>query len=156
MSSKPEELTSWPATTEDKHLAVQVCKCLYEINDQQQPILENKIEKIKFNAVEFNRCSLAPSDVPGAVLHFLENAEVSYMDFSDNKFGHLGAKEAKILLFSRERKLKWLDLSYNNFTDNAAKDVAEEIKHSNCTLESLHLSYNTFHRQRREGFDWSN
>ena len=34
MSSKPE-LTCWPATREDKHLAVQVCKCLFEINDEQ-------------------------------------------------------------------------------------------------------------------------
>ena len=97
MSSKPEELTSSPATTEDKHLAVQVCKCLYEINDEQQPILQNKIEKIKFNAIEFNRCSLASTYVLALLnVHFLENAEeVSNMDLSDNKFGDLGAKEVK-------------------------------------------------------------
>ena len=35
----------WPATQEDKDLAVQVCKCLYEINDEQQPVFQNKIEK---------------------------------------------------------------------------------------------------------------
>ena len=33
-SSEPKTLTSWPATKEDKDLAVQVCKCLYEINDE--------------------------------------------------------------------------------------------------------------------------
>ena len=44
-SSKREKLISWPAT-EDKHLAVQVCKCLYEIEDEQQPVLQSKIEEI--------------------------------------------------------------------------------------------------------------
>ena len=36
ISSKPD-LTFWPGTRENKDLAVQVCKCLYEINDEQQP-----------------------------------------------------------------------------------------------------------------------
>ena len=75
LSSVPKTLTYWPATEQDKHVAVQVCKCLYEINDeQQQPVLRNKIEEIKFNVVELSHCSLAPIDV-GAVLHFVENAE---------------------------------------------------------------------------------
>ena len=73
-SSEPETLTFWPATGEDKHLAVQVCKCLYEINDESQPVLKNKINRLKFNAIEINHCSLAPIDV-AAVLHFLENAQ---------------------------------------------------------------------------------
>ena len=64
---------------------MQVCKCLYEINDEQQPILQNKIEKIQFNAVEFSKCSLAPIDV-AAVLHFLENAEeVLFINLSLNQ-----------------------------------------------------------------------
>ena len=142
MPSKPEELTYWPATREDKHLAVQVCKCLYEINDEQQPILKDKMEKIKFNVVEFIHCSLAPIDVV-AVLHFLENAEeVLDINFSDNAFGDLGANEVKKFIVNRERKLKWLDLSLNNLTDNAAKDLAAALKHSNCKLESLGLSHN--------------
>ena len=73
-SSEPKTLTFWPATKKDKYLAVQVCKCLYEINDEQQPVLQNKREKIKFNAVDFSFCSLAPIDV-AAVLNFLDNAE---------------------------------------------------------------------------------
>ena len=90
-SSEPKTLTYWPATKQDKDLAVQVCKCLYEINDEQQPVLQNKIEKIKFNAVEFSNCSLAPIDV-AAILNFLENDEkVSYIDLSDNRLGDLSA-----------------------------------------------------------------
>ena len=141
-SSEPKTLTSWPATRKDQDLAVQVCKCLYEINDEQQPVLQNKIEKIKFNAVEFSDCSLAPIDV-GAVLHFLENAEeVLDIKLSHNELGDLGANEVKKFIVNRERKLKWLDLSYNKLTENAAKDLGEALKHSNCKLESLALTSN--------------
>ena len=144
-SSKSKTLTSWPATEDDKHLAVQVCKCLYEINDEQeQPELRNKIEKIKFNAVDFSSCSLAPIDV-AAVLHFLENAEeVLLINLYNNSSGDLGANEVKKFIVHRARKLQSLDLRYNYFTDSAAKDFAAALKHSNCKLESLDLSDNTF------------
>ena len=142
-SSKPKTLTSWPATEEDRDLALQVCKCLYEINDeQQQPVLQNKIEKIKFNAVEFDSCLLAPIDV-AAVLHFSENAgEVLCINLSKNMFGDLGANEVKKIMVNRERKLKWLKLRYNDLTDSAAKDFAAALKHSNCKLKSLDLRDN--------------
>ena len=134
----------WPATREDKDLAVQVCKCLYEINDEQQPVLQNKIEKIRFNMVHFRFCSLAPIDV-AAVLHFLENAEeVLSIDLSYNELGDLGANEVKKFIFNRERKVKTLHLGGNNITDNAAKDFAAALKHSNCKLEELYLSDNNF------------
>ena len=145
ISSKPEELTFWPATEEDIHLAVRVCKCLYEINDeQQQPILQNKIEKIQFNAVDFSECSLALIDV-AAVLHFLENAEeVLFINLSYNQLRDLGAIEVRKIIVERERKLKHLDLCSNKLTDNAAKDLGEALKHSNCKLESLDLGGNNF------------
>ena len=140
---KPSE-EEWPATERDKDLAVQVCTCLYEINDEQQPVLKNKIEKIKFNAVKFNSCSLAPIDV-AAVLHFLENAEeVLSINFSHNELGDLGANEVKKFIVNRERKLKSLDLSSSYFTDNAAKDFAAALKHSNCKLKTLSLVVNNF------------
>ncbi|XP_044173456.1 nucleotide-binding oligomerization domain-containing protein 1-like [Acropora millepora] len=140
LPSEPKVTTSWPATREDHDLAVQVCKCLYEINDKQQPVLQNKIENIKFNAVDLSHCSLAPIDV-AAVLHFLENAEeVLYIDLSYNKLGDFGANEVKKFIVNRERKLQWLNLMRNNLTDNAAKDFAAGLKHSNCKLESLYLS----------------
>ncbi|XP_044177597.1 NACHT, LRR and PYD domains-containing protein 12-like [Acropora millepora] len=146
ISSRPKTLTSWPATKEDKDLAVQVCKCLYEINDEkQQPVLQNKIEKIKFNAVDFERCSLAPIDV-AAVLHFLENAEdVLHISLSQNSLEDLGVNEALNFIVNRDSKLKSLNLGDNNgFTDNAAKDFAAALEHSNCKLESLELRNNQF------------
>ena len=141
-SSEPETLTSWPATEEDKNLAVQVCKCLYEINDELQPVLQNKTEKIKFNAVEFIECSLTPIDV-AAILHFLENVEdVLFINLSDNHFEDLGAKEVKKFIVNRERKLKLLRLGQNNLTDNAGEDFAAALEHNNCKLESLDLHSN--------------
>ena len=137
------ELSLWPQRG-DRDLALQVCKCLYEINDEQKPVLQNKIEKIKFNAVVFRRCSLAPIDV-AAVLHFLENAEeVLSINLSINQLGDLGANEVKKFIINRERKVKTLDLGGNNVTDNAAKDFAAALKHSNCKLEELYLSNNNF------------
>ena len=141
--SEPKTLTYWPAT-KDNDLAVQVCKCLYEINDEQQPVLQNKIEKIKFNAVHLSQCSLAPTDV-SAVLHFLENAEEAlYINLFYNELGDFGANEVKKFIVNRERKLQRLNLAQNNLTDNAAKDFAAALKHSNCKLESLGLGGNKF------------
>ncbi|XP_044168895.1 nucleotide-binding oligomerization domain-containing protein 2-like [Acropora millepora] len=134
---------TWPAK-EDKDLAVQVCKCLYEINDEQQPVLQNKLGKMKFNRVDFNFCSLAPIDV-AAVLYFLRNAEeVLKFHLFDNQLGDLGANEVKKFIVNRERKLKELNLTSNNLTDNAAKDFAAALKHSKCGLEKLDLTQNKF------------
>ena len=140
MSSKRESLTSWPATKEDRALAVQVCKCLYEIKDVQRPILQNKIKEIAFNAVSLTHCSVAPIDVL-AILHVLENAEeVLYIDLSNNQLGDLGVNEVRKFIFSRERKVKWLYLEDNNFTNKAAEDFTLALKHSNyCKLELLYL-----------------
>ncbi|XP_029181959.2 NACHT, LRR and PYD domains-containing protein 1 homolog [Acropora millepora] len=138
-SSEPKTLTFWPAK-KDKDLAVQVCKCLYEINDEHQPVLQNKIEKIKFNAVDFSYCSLAPIDL-AAVLHLLESAEeLMYLNLSLNLLGDIGANEVKKFIVNRKRKLKELNVGKNNLSDNAAKDFAAALKHSNCKLESLDLS----------------
>ena len=65
-------LTCWPAC-KDKHLALNVCKCLYKIDEKKQAMLQNKIEQIGVNTVEFNYCPPAPVDF-AAVSHFLENA----------------------------------------------------------------------------------
>ena len=59
----------WPAR-KDKQLALNLCKCLYEIDDEkQQAVLQNKIEQIGFNAVDFSLCSVGPVEF-AAVSHF--------------------------------------------------------------------------------------
>ena len=141
----PKQRTlSWPATRKDKDLAVQVCKCLYLIKDELQPVLQNKMGKIKLNKVDFNLCSLAPTDV-AAVLHFLENAaEVFFIDLSNNELGDLGSNEMTKFIVHRKGKLKGLDLSRNNFTDKSAIDLAAALNYSKCELEMLFLCNNNF------------
>ena len=134
----------WPVTKEDKDLAVQLLKCLYEINDEQKPVLQNKIEKMTFNVVDLRDCSLTPIDV-AAVSYFLENAEqVLSINLSFTQLGVLGANKVKKIIVNRERKVKSLNLSYNNMTDNAATDFAAALKDINCKLEWLRLSDNNF------------
>ena len=142
----------WPATREDRDLAVQVCKCLYEINDEQKPVLQNKIEKMKFNQVNFNHCSLTPIDV-AAVLYFLENAEqVLSINLYNNKLGVLGANQVKKFFVNRERKVKTLNLSNNYLTDNAATDFAAALEHSYCKLETVYLRENNFTENAAKDF----
>ena len=151
-SSVPEILTFWPGTQEEKHQAVQVCKCLHEINDEQQKEAQNKLEEISFNTLYLFDLALTPIDV-AAIFHFLENAEeIFYINLSYNHFGDLGAKEVKKFIVNSERKLKQLKLIKNNFTDQAAKDLAATLKHSNCQLTWLDLSFNKFTDEAAEDF----
>ena len=125
LSSDPETLTFWP-TKEEKHLAVQVCKCLYEINDayEQQQVLQNKLENITFNAVDFSACSLAQIDL-AAVSHFLENAEeVLFVDLSDNPLDERGAKEVNNFTVNRGHKVNNLFLVRNTVANKAATNIA--------------------------------
>ncbi|XP_044176768.1 nucleotide-binding oligomerization domain-containing protein 1-like [Acropora millepora] len=142
-TSEPKTQTCWPATREDKDLVVQVCKCLYEINDEQQAVLQNIIEKIKFNTLDLSHCSLAPIDV-AAVLHFLENnEELLCISLPFNQLGDLGANEVKKFVVNKKRKLERLDLGVN-LTDNGAKYLAAALKHGNCKLKTLFLGFNKF------------
>ncbi|XP_068698570.1 nucleotide-binding oligomerization domain-containing protein 1-like [Montipora foliosa] len=132
-------LTCWPAEN-DKELALNLCKCLYEIDDEkQQAVLQNKIEQIGFNAVDFSFCSLAPVDF-AAVSHFLENASgVLSMELWRNDLGSLGAKEVQKFLVSTGCKLNSLNLGINKLTDEGAEHLSAALKHSNCKLNSLNL-----------------
>ena len=136
-------LTCWPASRKDKQLALNLCKCLYEIDDEkQQAVLQNKIEQIGFNAVDFSYCSLGPVDF-AAVSHFLENASgVLIMKLRGNDLGSLGAKEVQKFLVNTGCKLKSLNLKYNKLTDKGAEHLAAALKHSNCKLNWLNLSFN--------------
>ncbi|XP_068738143.1 NACHT, LRR and PYD domains-containing protein 12-like isoform X1 [Montipora capricornis] len=142
-TEKEKTLTSWPAGKKDKQLALNLCKCLYEIDDEkQQAVLQNKIKQIGFNAVDFSGCSLGPVDF-AAVSHFLENASgVLSMDLAGNNLGSLGAKEVQKFLVNTGCKLNSLDLGFNELTDEGAEHLSAALKHSNCKLNSLNLEGN--------------
>ena len=135
-------LTCWPAR-KDKELALNLCKCLYEIDDeQQQAVLQNKIEQIGFNAVDFSFCSVAPVDF-AAVSHFLENASgILGMNLYRNDLGSLGAKEVQKFLVNTGCQLNRLNLWGNELTDEAAEHLSAALKHTNCKLNSLNLEHN--------------
>ncbi|XP_068716132.1 nucleotide-binding oligomerization domain-containing protein 1-like [Montipora foliosa] len=137
-----KRLTCWPAII-DKELALNLCKCLYEIDDEkQQAVLQNKIKQIGFNAVYFSGCSLGPFDF-AAVSHFLGNASgVLSMNLAINNLGSLGAKEVQKFLVNTGCKLNSLDLRDNKLTDEAAEYLSAALKHSNCKLNSLNLGIN--------------
>ncbi|XP_044179827.1 protein NLRC5-like [Acropora millepora] len=140
LSSEGEKLIFWPK--KDKHLAVKVCKYLYEITNVQQSELRNKIEKINFNTVDLSNCSLTPIDL-AAVLNFLENAEkVLHIKFCSSELGDLSAKDVNKFIIKRECKLKCLNLSKNKFTYKAVEDLVDALKRSKCELERLNLSDN--------------
>ncbi|XP_068726220.1 nucleotide-binding oligomerization domain-containing protein 1-like [Montipora capricornis] len=136
-------LTCWPASRRDRHLALNLCKCLYEIDDEkEQAVLQNKIEQIGFNAVDFSVCSLAPVDF-AAVSDFLENASgVLSMDLEVNDLGSLGAKEVQKSLVNTGCQLNSLNLWFNRLTDEAAEHLSAALRHSNCKLNSLNLRNN--------------
>ena len=141
--SETKTLALWPATREDQTLAVQVCKCLYEINDKQQKeLLQNKIGESTFNAIDFSLCSLASTDL-AAILQFLENAEeILYINLTGNGLGDLDANEVKKLFVNWQCKLRLLQLSVNLFTDKVAEDFAEVLTHSSGELQLFRLNAN--------------
>ena len=89
--SEPRTLTCWPAK-KDKHLALNACKCLYEI-DENDSLVQDKLAEINFNAVDFSGCSLTPVDL-AAVLHVIRNAKgILCMNLERNNIGPLGCVE---------------------------------------------------------------
>ena len=142
-SLETKTLTCWPASAANKGKALNLCKCLNEIDDEkQQAVLKNKIEQIDFNAVDFSECSLGPVDF-AAVSHFLENASgVLSMDLYGNDLGSLGAKEVQKFLVSTGCQLNILNLSRNKLTDKAAEHLSAALKDSNCKLNILNLRDN--------------
>ena len=139
-------LTCWPRE-EDKHLALTLCHCLYEI-DADDSAVQNRVREINFNAVVFDYCRLGPVDCP-AIANFLKiDNEILMINLSDNKIGCLGCKEiSEFLVFSSSVsdsncKLRSLNLSNNIVTDEGVEYLAKALKNSNCKLNLLDLSGN--------------
>ena len=162
--SEPRTLTCWPAT-EDKRLALNLCKCLNETNVNNS-VIEEKLAEINFNAVDFSRCSLAPVDC-AALEHVFQNAKgISCMNLQENNIGPLGCEEIAKLANNdkltsslnlanteitdkgvnhlsealKQSKLKTLDLARNQITDKGVKHLSEALKQSK--RETLNLTGN--------------
>ena len=162
--------TCWPADNDQEQLALNLCKCLYEIDVKQDSEIQNKLTEIGVNAVDFSSCSLAPVDC-SAVLNVLKNATgLLCMTLKGNNIGPLGCIEIKNWIVNSDDsnnkycklrginisdrtdeaealtnnncKLNSLNLSGNNITNEGVKHLAEALTNNNCKLNSLDLSGN--------------
>ena len=134
-------LTCWPAKV-DGRLALNVCKCLYEINVKQQSTLQNKLAEIGFHGVYLEFCSLAPLDC-AAVLHALKNVNRDlYLNLSHNGMGTLGCVEIGRALKDENNKLTGLSLDNNGIGDQGAAHLCDALKDENNKLTGLSLGNN--------------
>ena len=135
--SEPRTLTCWPAE-EDKHLALNLCKCLNETNVNNS-VIEEKLAEINFNAVDFSHCSLAPVDC-AALVQVLQNTKgISCMNLQRNNIGPLGCE--KIAKLANNDKLtSSLNLADNQITDKGVNHLSEALKQRK--LETLNLAGN--------------
>ena len=143
---EPGIVTCWPSK-KDVHLAVTLCRCLYDI-DAEVSDARKKVTEISFNAVVFEDCQLGPVDCI-AIVNFLKmHNEILMINLRGNNIGCLGCKEiSEFLGFSTSVsdgncKLSSLNLGYDFVTDEGVKYLAEALKHSNCKLNSLNLAFN--------------
>ena len=142
---EPRTLTCWPAH-EDKHLALNLCKCLYEI-DENDSHIQDKLAEINFIVVDFSVCSLAPVDC-AAVVHILKNAKrILSIQLWNNNIGPVGCTEIIKLIVNSDHhrnnyELASLNLAANNITAEGAKQLADALMHSECKLTNLDLGKN--------------
>ena len=146
--SEARIFTCWPANDDEKQLALNLCKCLYEIDGKQESAIQNKLTEIGFNAVDFSNCSLAPVDC-SAVLNVLKNATgMLCMNLGRNNIGPLGCMEIKNWIVNSDDsnnqycELRAINLILNHITDEGVKQLAEALTNNNCKLNSLNLASN--------------
>ena len=140
-------LTCWPAKNEEQLLALNLCKCLYELDVKLQSGVAKKIEEINFNAVDFSKCMLAPVDCT-AIVHFLKHANRKLLlKLNGNNIGWLGCMEIQKWIVKSDRsegdcKLRTLNPSENRKGDKGAAQLRDALKDENCKLTVLNLGSN--------------
>ena len=139
-------LTCWP-TEDEKVLALNLCKCLYELDVKLQSAVAKKIEEINFNAVDFRYCMLAPVDCT-AIIGFLKNTNRKLLlRLTGNNIGWLGCMEIQKWIVKSncsegDCKLRTLNLSTNGTRDKGAAQLRDALKDENCKLTVLDLGAN--------------
>ncbi|XP_068672080.1 NLR family CARD domain-containing protein 3-like isoform X3 [Montipora foliosa] len=136
------DLIWWPCSNVDKGLAFDVCKCLYEIDGEQEKVkIQSKVAEIGFNAVDFSEMGVVPIDCP-AVMDFVRDAHVISLRMDKSSVGPLGCKEIQYSLKDVNSKLTQLDLGANEIGHQGAAHLSNALKDVNCKLTQLDLGYN--------------
>ena len=133
-----DEMTWWP-TDSDTHLALTIIKCLHEGSklDKINPLVQNKLDSINCDSVDFGGCDLAPADCT-ALVHIIKNMkQISRINLHSNHIGSLGCVEIKKLLESDKSKLTSLYLRNNGIGDEGLVHLSEGIKTSKLTWLNL-------------------
>ncbi|XP_044167311.1 uncharacterized protein LOC122951348, partial [Acropora millepora] len=140
--SDRSDLIWWPCSWEDKVLALDVCKCLYEFDGEQEKVkIQSKGAEIGFNAVDFSRMKVVPTDCP-AVMDFVRDANVISLEIDFNDVGPLGCKEMQYSLKDVNCKLTQLSLWGNMIGRQGAAHLSDALKDVNCKLTQLNLGNN--------------
>ena len=140
--SDRSDLMWWPCSKEDKRLALDVCKCLYEFDGEQEKVqIQSKGAEIGFNAVDFSEMRVVPIDCP-AVMDFVRDANVISLRIDLNAVGPLGCKEIQYSLKDVNCKLTQLNLFRNQIGDQGAAHLSDALKDVNCKLTQLNLYKN--------------
>ncbi|XP_078361504.1 protein NLRC5-like [Oculina patagonica] len=137
LESEQRIFTCWP-TDSEKHLALTIIKCIYEGSESN--VVQSKLKNIRFNAVDFSFCSLAPADCTAIVNVFKHVQQISLINLSHNNIGSLGCAEITKLFDNDNSQLTHLNLADNNIGDEGVKQLSKVIVNSN--LESLNLRVN--------------
>ena len=140
--SDRSDLIWWPCSKEDKVLALDVCKCLYEFDGGQEKVkIQSKGAEIGFNAVDFSKMKVVPTDCP-AVMNFVRDANVISLRIDINHVGPLGCKEMQYSLKDVNCKLTQLRLQCNMIGRQGAAHLSDALKDVNCKLTQLDLRGN--------------
>ena len=134
----------WPRGKSKTALAVTLCKCLYELEVEQQLSIKEKTEKNSFNAVWLCGCNLAPADC-AAILHFLKNCKEKlalYLHY--NSLGDLGCMEIKKMIVESggDCNLMGLEFAHNNMGEKGVEYLCDALKIKHCNLTVLFLENN--------------
>ena len=138
LSLEGRTVTCWP-TDSKKDLALTLLKCIQETNESGS-VVQSKLKKIGFNAVDFSRCRLAPADCT-AVVHFIKRVQqISLINLYDNNIGSLGCVEIVKLFDNTNCQLRGLNLWGNGITDAGVEQLSSGL--ANSQLSSLNLGGN--------------
>ena len=145
--SDRSDLIWWPCSKKDKVLALDVCKCLYEFDSEEEKVkIQRKGAEIGFNAVDFSAMEVVPIDCP-AVMDFVRDANVISLTIDLNDVGPLGCKEMQYSLKDVNCKLTRLNLDRNLIGDQGAAHLSDALKDVNCKLTQLDVGGNMIGEQ---------
>ena len=149
MTEKPTGFVCWllGESESERKLAVTICKCLYELDIEEQSLLKRKMKEISFDEVRFSHCNLAPADCR-AILHFLKNYDKKFtLCLQANFMGDFSCLEFKNWIVESDFcrgscNLEGLSFAYNNMSEKGVGYLCDALKSEKCSLTELVLNHN--------------